>query len=276
MKWQFRLPSWPYWDAPLAAFVLVMLAAAAITSHGTFVFYSYILPYELAIAATMVLTVGIPLLELAAVLDRSNRLYYVSGMVVLLGMEAAAQYLQGQAHFTDRVRAQFPDPSGVDLATLASHPMGRLLPILYLAILSAVVVYFGYAASARVRTLRATHTQRAQETSDLAQLRATLESERSEHAQTCAKLAQQQQTSAQHEHILAQQQQMIAHLEQALAQLREEVAQQPKIERIDLLRIAQRLRAAEVPLRETADLLAMPESTLRNRLGKEHTNGAHG
>ncbi len=275
--------AWPYRDAPLAAFVLVMLAAAAITSHGTFVFYRYILPDELAIAATMVLTIGIPLLELAAVLDRGSRLYYVSGMVVLLLMEAAAQYLQGQAHFADRVRAQFPDPSGVDLATFASHPAGRLLPILYLAILSAVVVYFGYAASARVRDLRERCARTTAETTTIAELRA-------EGAQQQQTIAQQQQITTHHEHLLAQSRaqsaqledvntqlrQMIAQYETTIAQLRAEGAQLGAPEAIDLIRIAQRLRAAKVPLREAADLIGLPESTLRSRLERaSSTNGTH-
>ena len=65
-----RWRDWVYFDYPLFFFVGIMVAAASITSHGTYVFYSYILPYELAIAATIVLTAGIPLLELASVLDK--------------------------------------------------------------------------------------------------------------------------------------------------------------------------------------------------------------
>jgi hypothetical protein len=268
---KLKLPqfSWLYWDAPLGAFVLVMLAAAAITSHGTFVFYSYILPFELAIAATVVLTVGIPLLELAAVLDRGSRLYYVTGMVVLLLMEAAAQYLQGQAHFADRVRAQFPDPSGVDLATFASHPAGRLLPILYLAILSAVVVYFGYAASARVRDLRASATRRAQETSELVELRAMLTQERDQHAQARTENAHLRADIAHEQNRTAQ---LTAHYEQTISQLREAAAHPPVVEGLDLLKVARRLREADVSLRETAELIGLPESTLRGRL-KSSTNG---
>ena len=145
---------WLYADLPLFAFVTVMVAAAAITSHGTFLFFSYILPAELAFAATVVLTLGIPLLELAAVLDKGSRTRYLIGLCFLLFIEGLAQYYQGQAIFVAKVAAQFPDPAGIDLATFARQPWGRTLPILYLASLSGVVVYFGYAASARIRDLR--------------------------------------------------------------------------------------------------------------------------
>ncbi len=143
-----------YIDIPLALFIVIMIAAASITSHGTFVFYSYFLDYELAMAATVVLTVGIPFLEWAAVLHEKYRWRYVGGMLWLLLMEAVAQYWQGQAVFASRVARQFPDATGIDIAILAAHPWGRLLPIAYLASLSAVVVYFGYAASRRVADLR--------------------------------------------------------------------------------------------------------------------------
>lgn len=279
--------AWPYLDVPLGAFVLVMVAAAAITSHGTFVFYCYILPVELAAAATVVLTVGIPLLELAAVLDKANRGYYVGGMVVLLIMEGLAQYLQGQAIYVDRVRAQFPNPAGIDLAMLASHPAGRILPILYLAILSLVVVYFGYAASARVRDLRANRASKVADMSelasvrssyermhlDLAQARAELSSARANEEQTRATSAQQGDQVARLQDSNTRLQDMVAQLEATIAQLRSEAAQEVTVEGVDMLRVARRLREAEVPMREVAQIMGVPESTLRGRL--ERTNGTH-
>jgi len=122
-----------YLDGSLIAFVVVMVAAAAITSHGTFVFYSYILPIPLAVAASIVLTTGIPLLVLAAVLDKASRVRYIVGMIVLLAMEGIAQYFQCQAIFVQAVRRQFPEMNGIDVATFAQQPWGRLLPLLYLA-----------------------------------------------------------------------------------------------------------------------------------------------
>jgi hypothetical protein len=302
-----RIRAWPYWDAPLAAFVLVMVAAATITSHGTYVFYRYILPAELALAATLVLTLGIPLLELAAVLDRPQRGRYVTGMVVLLVMEAAAQYLQGQAHFVTRVLAQFPSPDGVDLAWFAQLPWGRLLPILYLALLSIVVVYFGYAASARIRDLRVNALKHAQQAESLAQLevavaqrdvqlmplRANLATLEETIAQQDAQLAQLRADQATLEERIAQQNQSsaaeVAHLEAIIAQRDAEVAQlagelaqfhdgavQPSHGTdLDLLAIAQALREGrERSWRDVEELLHVPQSTLRSRLAKIAQNGS--
>lgn len=143
-----------YFDLPLIAFTTVMLAAVSITSHGTYLFYSLFLDWRLAGAATIVLTGGIPLLELAAVLDQRNRTRYLIGMILLLAIEGLAQYLNAQAWFSGNVAKQFPNPVGIDLATFAAKPEGRILPILFLAALPFVVVYFGYAASIRIRDLR--------------------------------------------------------------------------------------------------------------------------
>jgi hypothetical protein len=298
-----QIRAWPYWDAPLAAFVVVLVAAATITSHGTYVFYSYILPAELALAATLVLTLGIPLLELAAVLDRPRRGRYVSGMIVLLLMEAAAQYLQGQAHFVARVLEQFPDPRGVDLASFAQLPLGRLLPILYLALLSIVVVYFGYAASARIRDLRASALEAAQQTGALAQLEAAVAQRdvqlvrlradlaalqetiaqrdvqlarlRADHATLEESIAQQDGRAAaevaQLKEILAQREREIARLTEELAHMREGDVQSG----IDLLAVARALREGrERSWRDIEDLLHIPQSTLRSRLMKIAQNGA--
>ena len=163
-----------YLDMPLLAFTAIMCAAAAITAHGTFVFYSYILTPFLAYSATTVLTAGIPLLELAAVLDKANRARYLAGMLFLLAMEGLAQYFQGQAIFIKMVRKQFPDATGIDLATFAQQPWGRVLPLLYLAALSGIVVYFGYAASARIRDLRAGLVAMTQQSDQVAQLQSKL------------------------------------------------------------------------------------------------------
>lgn len=179
---------WLYLDGPLIAFVTVMVAAAAITSHGTYVFYSYILSSFLAYSATIVLTAGIPLLELAAVLDRANRARYIAGMLVLLAMEGAAQYFQGQAIFVKAVKAQFPDAVGVDLATFAAQPWGRVLPLLYLAALSGIVVYFGYAASARIRDLRAGVVVAGDYADQVAQLKSAVQQAQQGQAEAVAAL----------------------------------------------------------------------------------------
>lgn len=59
--------------------------------------------------------------------------------------------------------------------------------------------------------------------------------------------------------------------DQELAQLRESAAQPIAIDGIDLLAVARKLRNGGVSLRETAELIGQPESTLRSRL--KATNG---
>ncbi|HEY1015603.1 MAG TPA: hypothetical protein VGE07_23035 [Herpetosiphonaceae bacterium] len=276
-----RSPLRPYLDGSLIAFVVVMVAAAAITSHGTFVFYAYILPVPLAVAATIVLTAGIPLLELAAVLDKASRPRYIAGMIVLLAMEGIAQYFQGQAIFVQAVRRQFPEAKGIDVATFAQQPWGRVLPLLYLAALSGVVVYFGYAASARIRTIRAGQTDAAltaQQLTDLAQLRTQAAQQAAEIAQLVADLgtrdahqqhatAQWEQTAAQWQQTLAQRDDLLARQERDLAQLRELAAQPLRAGDLDLMQLAQALREPRaIPWREIEELIGVAQSTLRARL----------
>lgn len=287
-------PAWfVYIDAPLAAFVAVLASAAMITSHGTYVFYSYILSPQLALAATLVLTVGIPLLELAAVLDERGRWGYIAGLVLLLGMEGFAQYLQGQASFTRQVLAQFPDPTGVDVATWAQAPEGRILPIVYLALLSFVVVGFGFAASARIRYLR-THAQRivrfrgrprelrrlvrklARQVREARQIAAQIQAQATqainESAQIRDHAAHGDQQLAQAQQAAAQLHRDNAQLRAQLAQLTQELAQARADQALDPLVIAQELMAHDVSLRKAAQIVGWHESTLRTRI-KARTNG---
>lgn len=96
----------------------------------------------------------------------------------------------------------------------------------------------------------------AQQAADLAQARAELEVAKRQAAQQAEDYAA-----------------GLRRQEQDIARLREAAAQPPDPQAIDLLKIARRLRMADVPLRETADLVGLPESTLRNRL--KYTNGTH-
>jgi hypothetical protein len=268
----------PYLDGSLIAFVVVMVAAAAITSHGTFVFYAYILPIPLAVAATIVLTTGIPLLELAAVLDKASRPRYIAGMIVLLAMEGIAQYFQGQAIFVQAVRRQFPEMNGIDVATFAQQSWGRVLPLLYLAALSGIVVYFGYAASARIRAIRdglTDSTISAQQSAELAQLRTQTAQQAAELVQLRSALGtrdeQDQQQAAHWERTFAQRDTLLAQQERELAQLRDLAAQPLHAGNLDLMKLAQALREPRaVPWREIEDLIGVAQSTLRARLKSTH------
>lgn len=168
-----------YVKDPLLMFSLIaMMAAQTITAHGTYVFYSYMLPVQLAAAATVVLAVGVPLLEFAGVLDPERKVFYFFGMGFLLLLEGLAQYFQGQAGFVARIRDSFAVRDGVDLVTIAEAPGGRTLPILFLAALSAVVVGFGWVSANRIKLLysQAEHDREttATENKAIAQLREAL------------------------------------------------------------------------------------------------------
>lgn len=194
-----RLPY--YIDLPLFVFIILMCASAYITAHGTLAFYRYILPEDQARAAVIVLTGSIPFLELAAVLDKKGRPRYIIGLIILLAIETLAQYYQGQSQFYRNVMRQFAGMAGVDLATFAAEPYGRILPIIYLAMLPLIVVFFGYAASVRVRDLRINNTE-------LDQLRNTLTTIQNQFAtltQDHATLQQSFVTEQSHRATLAQQ-----------------------------------------------------------------------
>lgn len=143
-------------DGWLPLFTIIMVCAAVIVAYGTHKFYSYILPDGLDWFATAVLTIGIPCLEFAATLAPTWRwrIFYLAGLFVLVGMESLAQYFQGQAYFVSEVRAQFPNPLGIDIATLAAEPGGRWLIVGYIAILSGIVIFFGFAASMRYKAVQ--------------------------------------------------------------------------------------------------------------------------
>ena len=266
-------------DPPLVAFVLLMVAAATITSHGTLTFYRYILPEFWAWAAMVVITAGIPLLELAAVLDRVHRLRYVAGMVVLLGLEGLAQYFQGQALFLPSVLRQFPNPRGIDLATFASEPRGRVLVVVFLAMLSLVVVYFGYAASLRIREIRASEQAVEQNTTELEQLSTWLEQSKAEAEHERARAEQ-----AEHERT-----QLLEHAERLKENYMltaSEVERRQRVERdllaraeaaedaleqaagVDLSKLAAVLSSKGATQREIAAVLGVSNGTVSNWLSK--------
>jgi hypothetical protein len=142
-------------DPFMWAFLVLMLAGALLTSHGTLTFYEYLLPQPYPWAAVVVMTGGIMLFGVAGVLDRRNRRTYLAAMSALLIIELLAQYLQGQANLMPNIRRAFPgNQSDIDLVSIATNPVGRiLLPSVYLAAFSLIVVGFEIAFSSRVRTL---------------------------------------------------------------------------------------------------------------------------
>lgn len=155
MKLKINVPEniQPYIDFWIIAFSLTMVTAASITSHGTYSFYAYFLPEWLALTATVTLTVGIMLLGVAGMLDLGNRGKYWGGMMLLLFMEGSAQYLQGQAEFPKKVLEYFNGETQVHLVRIVQSDWGWILPAIFLALLSIIVVGFDLAISNRIRSI---------------------------------------------------------------------------------------------------------------------------
>lgn len=240
-----------YWDAQLAAFLLPLLAAQGITAHGTYTFYSYLLPWYLAALGTVVLALGVPLLEFAGVLSSGRaRWGFWGGMLFLLTLEGLAQYFQGQAEFLARIQAQFRGRQGVDLLTFAQQPAGRSLAVGYLAALSLVVAGFGWAAARRVKALHAgVQQQNARE-----QALATVRQELADAVQTAARAVQD----------LAQARAEAERLRTERAQQAAIVAQPLLITKEDVARCYLRLRSVGKSEREAAQEMGISGATLRN------------
>jgi hypothetical protein len=118
----------------LGLYLLIMGAALVITADGTKTFYGFMLPALLAVSATVVLSLGIPVMEYSALTaPKGKKLPFVVGLVFLVVLETLANYYQAQAGFITHINKQFSDPAGIDLATFAMQPRGRLLPILFLS-----------------------------------------------------------------------------------------------------------------------------------------------
>lgn len=130
----------PALDPWLTGYTAVMLAALSITSVGTFEFFAFILPWVLALAATVVLAAGIPLLKLGSQFDNAKKQGYLIWLVLFLGVELLAQYFKAQASFSKKV-GEATSLAGSDLAAAAANwGASRFLAFLFLASLPFVVV----------------------------------------------------------------------------------------------------------------------------------------
>lgn len=127
-------------DPWLAGYTAVMIAALSITSVGTFEFFAFILPWGLALAATVVLAAGIPLLKLGSQFDNAKKDGYLLWLILFLGVELLAQYFKAQASFAKKV-GEATSLQGSDLAAAAADGgASRILAFLFLASLPFVVV----------------------------------------------------------------------------------------------------------------------------------------
>ena len=295
-------------DGWLALFVVLAALASVIAAHGSRVFFGYLVDPWLAWVFTAVLALGIVGLDAAATIEPIwwKRMLYLGGMLLFLAMETLGNYFAGQAVFVTRVRGALAASSGSDLLTIAttSPTASRGLVVLFLALASAAVAFFTFAAATRAKQLA-----HAEEATTAAQFQATVQALETQLAQAQADAARQatdQATAlrerdaaiAQHEATAAQQATELAQTraeldatkrhaaqqaesyaaglrkqETEIARLREAAAQPIDPAVIDWLAVARTMREFDVPWRTTADLLRMPESTLRNQL--KRTNGVH-
>lgn len=272
----------PWWlDAMLSMYLLIMLAALAITAHGTKTFYGFILPALLAYAATIVLSLGIPVLEYAAITaPKGEKKPFVIGVVFLVGLETLAQYYQAQASFTAQIRAQFSDPAGIDLATFAMQSRGRLLPLLFLSALPLVVLGAGYTATHRWLELCAARPQEgttdAQRIADaVAPYAATIDKLKAE----VAGLMQQVATANDQAATAATERQQAIDAAQRIKQQLDKAAQRPAITDSDIVNalasgqwslatIAQRMTTAGMSSAEIAQRLGTSRQAVDNWLKK--------
>ena len=145
----------PLRDPLIIGYLLVALAALSITSVAAFEFFSYLLPPALALAATVVLAAGVPLLKFAAHFDREHGTTYGQWLWGFLAVELIAQYFKAQASFAIKVGAQ-PALINTDIAGAAANGVfSRILAFVFLASLPFVVVGMCHAAAERWRVLAA-------------------------------------------------------------------------------------------------------------------------
>lgn len=137
------------------AYGLIGAAALALTATGSFVFFGYLLDPTLALAATIVLAAGIPVLKWATRFesDPRRRGWLLVALVIFLCVELLAQYFKGQAGFAGAVAGA--GVAGSDLAVAAGDALwSRALTILFLATMPLVVVLMVDALASRVLAVR--------------------------------------------------------------------------------------------------------------------------
>lgn len=146
---------------PLAiGYAVVGLAALTLTSVATFTFFDYLLPWELALAATIVLASGLPLLKFAARIDPVRGRAYGHWLYAVLGVELVAQYFKAQASFAPTVLSTAA-LARTDLATAATNGVAsRVLAFVFLASLPFVVLAMCQALADRVASQHARSSAR--------------------------------------------------------------------------------------------------------------------
>lgn len=277
MKHLSRIP----WRGILARLPLPMLALAA--SYGVYSYALLFVPPWVAIIQAAAFECTYIGLAVTQTLDQAGRRRATA--ISLGAVTASITYntLAGWFHAQPAMLSGATDIAWLCLAVLHGAPLAWV----------AFLV-----ASLLLHQQDDARAQLAQRQADIAQLTADLAQSQATAAQLTADLAQLRAAAAQPDPLLAQQAQEIAQLnaqvaqqeqtaaqqarthansareaDRQIAQLQELAAQPLAIDGIDLLAIARRLRSGGVSSRETAQLIGLPESTLRSRLDKAAQNG---
>lgn len=293
--------------AILASFLALVALLAYSLERTAWLFTQFEQQQELAYAAAVVVELAAVALIAGSGaighLDQTARAWANRALIAVLSTQALANlsagYLRG-----GRALLLLLDPEGGGAAYAVAAALWLVINLSVPALVLCL--------SKLLERLLATRAIAAQRTAEAAQLQPLLDAATADlaqaHSQTAqiqAQLAQLQAAAAQPDPLLAQYEEGVAQLqeellrregilaqereraaqqarnheaqlrsqEQELAQLREQAAQPIVFDGIDVLRVARRLRDGGASSRETADLLRMKESTLRDRLGKAAQNG---
>jgi Skp family chaperone for outer membrane proteins len=255
-----------HWRAILARLPLPTLALAAAWGVGSFA--SLFVPPLIAViqAAAFELTyIGLAIIDVPE-RDRRKRAtkISISAVAVSVVYNSAAGYFHRNP--AALVGLSFAEELGLAIAHGA--------PLAIVAFLVADLLFHTRAPSRRAAQLRALVRKL---TRLLRTARSELLSLQGELAQWKQRAANDEQAAtsyrAQLDRAMSESAAALRAKDHEIARLQEGGAQPLAIDGIDLLAVARRLRTADVSLRETADLLRIPESTLRSRL--KATNGQH-
>jgi hypothetical protein len=277
------------WRGLLARLPLPTLALAA--SYGVGSFAALFVPTIIAIiqAAAFELTyIGLAIIEVPeAARRRRATMISVSAVAVSVVYNSAAGYFHRNPGAL--IGLSFPEELGLAIAhgaplaivaylvaDLLLHTRPRDLTRLRAQRRALVRRLIGVVRTART-LLDAATADLAQARAQLAQLQATAAQPDPLLAQQATEIAQLREQAAQAEWAAAQLTRETAERlrkqEQEIARLKEEAAQPLVINDFDVTALAQRLRDRGITTRDAAQLIGMPESTLRSRLGKAAQNG---
>jgi len=260
----------------------LLVSAMALTSVGAFEFFGYLLSPGLALAATVVFAVGLPLLKIADMNQSPDAGKHMTAirwlLYAVLALELVAQYFKAQSSFTKTVLSH-AGVLGSDLALAATNPYtSRLVSFLMLASLPALVyIVTGelYKTAQRMPIMRGAIANLNQ---TLAELRQTLAERNQAHAELAQEHAELAQRLATTQATLAESESTIHALGGSNAQLEsrhaQDVATIAELRSI-LAQAAEQANAPRLTLASAIELLVdlgAPRSTIQHWMTTKRLN----